>query len=378
MVLDKHKILEKIYHDPSSPAGFSGQQRLYKEAKKTCPIITLKDVHHFLNGDRTYTLHRPRRIRFIRAKTIPSGLFTDIQADLAMMEKFARANKGYKYILVAVCILSKRLWAIPVKSKQYNDMEKAFDELLKQIPVNPARIFTDQGREFFLNKKIKTRENSKTIIKTINYFKEKDIDKHWSSTKTIKAALAERMIRVLKSRIYRYFSEKSTLNWLEVLPKIVQSINKCPSRITGMSPLDINFKNAQNIWEKVYGNEFDQQEKTQKSKHKIGDHVRLANYKEVFDRGFLPNWSDEIMDVESVKRGSKVDTYKIKDEHGEQFKGNFYAQDLGKTRRDSETSYRIKKVLGHRKTTDGIKQIRVEFFASPNQTHWIDESDIVN
>ena len=118
----KHTILKNIYHDPSSPGGFAGIQKLYIEAKKLDASITKKDVKDFLEGDRTYTLHRPRRIRFKRAKTIPSGLFTDIQMDLAQMDKFSRHNKGIKYILVAVDVLSKKLFALLVKSKQYDYM----------------------------------------------------------------------------------------------------------------------------------------------------------------------------------------------------------------------------------------------------------------
>jgi hypothetical protein len=373
MELDKIKILEKLYHDPSSPAGFAGQKQLYSEAIKIDPTITGKDVKHFLEGDRTYTLHRPRRVRFQRAKTIPSGIYTDIQADLAQMDKFARYNNGHKYILVAVCVLSKRLWAFPLKSKQYGDVSKGFDLLLADIPIKPWVIFTDRGKEFILNEKKKIKNaHGKTEIKNVNYFDERGIDKYWSSTKTIKAALAERYIRILKARLYRYFSENGTMKWIDVLPKIVDAINHSPSRITGKAAVDVNFKNAQSIWEKVYGPAFHPPQR--KQRHKKGEQVRLANYKEVFDRGYLPNWSDEIMEIAAVKKGN-VDTYKIKDEADELFKGNFYAEDLGKTRKNEETTYRIEKVYGKR-IRNGENQIRVKFFGFPNK-QWISSSDIV-
>jgi hypothetical protein len=298
MVKKYLELLKNIYHDPKSPAGYGSIINLYKVAKKIEPKIKLEDVKFFLEGDRTYTLHRPRRIRFKRAKTIPSGLYTDIQCDLAQFEKFFRANRGYKYVLIAVCVLSKRIWAYPLKSKQYGDMEEAFDKLLSDIPITPARIFTDKGKEFILNKHIKYKENGKTITKTVNYFEEKGIEKYWSSTKTIKAALAERYIRVLKSRIYRYLSNNGTLKWFDVLDKIVVALNNTPSRITGMSAMDINFENAQTIWQKVYGKYFERRGENKKPRYLKGDNVRMSNYKEVFDRGFLPNWSDEILEVD--------------------------------------------------------------------------------
>src|SRR5205823_125725 len=275
----KINLLEKLYHDPASPAGFAGSHVLYKEAKKIDPSITLQDVKYFLSGDRTYTLHKPKRIKFKRAKTIPSGLFTDIQMDLADMQKLSRENKGYKYILFGVCVLSKRFFAVPVKSKQFNDMANAMESLFEQIPILPSRIFTDKGKEFILK----------------GFYQKYGIEKQWSSTKTIKASLAERGIRTLKSRLYKYFSEKQTLNWVNVLPQIITAINNTKSRITGMKPVDVNFKNAQKLWEKLYGKEFNSVEK---KKFKKGENVRLANYKEVFDKGYLPNWSDEILNID--------------------------------------------------------------------------------
>jgi predicted SnoaL-like aldol condensation-catalyzing enzyme len=369
---NKLELLKRIYHDPESPGGFAGIERLFREAKKQDPSIKRADVKYFLDGDRTYTLHRPRRVRFKRARTIPSGLYTDIQCDLAMMDKFSRANRGYNYILLAVCVLSKRIWAIPVKTKQLTDMKEAFDQLLADIPITPSRIFSDRGKEFFMNVHTKYKEGGKTLTKTENYFDAKGIDKHWSSTKTIKAALAERYIRLLKSRLYRYMSEKRTTSWIDILPKIVTAINNSPSRITGMRPNDINFKNAQDVWERVY-EPYLESAPHKKQKFKKGDHVRMANYKEVFDRGYLPNWSDEILEVDSVKHAN-VDTYKVKDETGEEFKGRFYAEDLGRTRKD--TTYRIEKVFAKRKTKEGTQQIKVKFIGYP-KLFWINESDLV-
>ena len=371
----KQQLLKNIYHDPKSPAAFAGINPLYREAKKQNPLITKKDVIHFLEGDRTYTLHRPRRIHFKRSKTIGSGLYTDIQMDLADMQKLSRHNRGYNYILLGVCVLSKMFFVSPVKSKKHDDMVVAMESLLKKIPISPSRIFTDKGREFILNKKIKYKEDWENKIRTVDFYKERGIKKLWSSTKTIKAAIAERGIRTFKSRLYRYFSEKHTLNWVDVLDQLIDSINNTPSRVTGLKPVDVTFKNAQQVFIKLFGNEFRQNK--QKNKYKRGDHVRLANYREVFDKGYLPTFSDEILEVDDVKKGNPT-TYKVKDSNSTQFKGRFYNEDLGKTRKDEETSYRIEKILGERRSKDGGgKEIRVKFIGYPIP-EWIKESDIID
>ena len=353
---EKIKVLEKLYTDPKSASAFAGIDALYSEAKKLNSNITKKDVTYYLEGNRTYTLHRPRRIHFKRSRTIPSGFMTDVQVDLADFQKLSRHNQGNNYILVGIDVLSKRLFASPVKSKNFKDMKNAFEELFNQMPMLPHRIYSDRGTEFIMR----------------DFFKEADIQKFKSSTKTIKASLAERAIRNLKSRIYRIFSEHQTLNWTKYLADVVKGINNSNCRIINMRPIDVNFKNAQEIWEKTFGNEFLKSSK--KSPHKTGSHVRMANYKETFDKGYLPNWSDEILTVAKTKKGNP-NTYKVKDDNENMFEGNFYAEDLGKTRKDAQTTYRIK-VLKKR-TRKGVKEFFVKFIGYPDPPSWVKEADIV-
>jgi RNA binding activity-knot of a chromodomain len=100
----------------------------------------------------------------------------------------------------------------------------------------------------------------------------------------------------------------------------------------------------------------------------------MASYKEVFDRGYLPNWSDEILTVNQAKKGNP-DTYKVKDERGEDFVGSFYAEDLGRVRKDEETTYRIK--ILKKRTKNGKKEFYVKFIGYNEPPRWIPESDIV-
>src|SRR5688500_15481928 len=113
--------LERIYNDPGNPAGFAGVEQLWIEAKKLHKNIRKVDIENFLQRHRTYTLHRQKRIKFKRARTIPAGYCTDLQVDLADMQSLARNNHGYKYILVGIDLLSKRVFAEPIKSKKAKD-----------------------------------------------------------------------------------------------------------------------------------------------------------------------------------------------------------------------------------------------------------------
>lgn len=80
MAKDLTLELDRLYNDPSSPSAFAGVNRLWQEAKKELGNkVRKKDVLHYLEGHRTYTLTKPRRIHFPRSKTIAAGFLTDIQ-----------------------------------------------------------------------------------------------------------------------------------------------------------------------------------------------------------------------------------------------------------------------------------------------------------
>ena len=36
-------------------------------------------------------------------------------------------------------------------------------------------------------------------------------------------------------------------------------------------------------------------------KFKVGDHVRIAKYKNIFAKGYTPNWSEEVFVIKKVK-----------------------------------------------------------------------------
>ena len=123
--------------------------------------------------------------------------------------------------MVAVDVLSRRVFVAPLPTKKAADMVEGFKYLFEQMPMIPHRIFSDKGTEF---------RNSQLA----KLFKEEEIAKHEPVHSSVKASMAERMIRTIKQRIYRYFSQKQTLNWTNVVGKIADGINHSRSRTHGM------------------------------------------------------------------------------------------------------------------------------------------------
>jgi len=363
-----HKKLDKLYNDPNSAAAYAGVDRLWQEAKKQInPSISKKDVQFYLEGHRVYTLMRPRRVHFPKQKTIAAGFMTDVSVDLADLSSLSRSNGGYKYILLAIDVLSKRIFVVPLRSKKSEEMVRGFEQLIEQIDretgIKPFSIYSDLGTEF-RNKQLK------------EFFEREDIQKHQASSTFNKAWVAERAIQNLKQRLYRYFSQNKRLNWIDVLQKIADGINHSKSRVHGMRPVDVNFKNAQQVWKTIYGDEFSTKKRKTHPKFKKGDFVRLSRGKGIFEKGYIPSWSDEILEIDTVKDQSKPIRYKIRDEKGEKFKGTFYGEELSHVRKEAATKYRIEKILRKRKLPDGTKEALVKFIGYPD-AEWIHESEIV-
>jgi hypothetical protein len=182
---NKKEKINRIYTDSTNPAGYSGFQNLYKIVKEKYPEITKNDVKKFLESNLTYTLFKDRRLKFPRSKFVPLGYMTNLQVDLGDFQSLAKENYGFRFMLVAVDVFSRMVFAVPLKTKTAKDIIPAFEEIFNQMPHLPSEIFNDMGLEF-VSKEMK------------KYFENKGIEKFTSSTGDTKAAVAERFIRTIK------------------------------------------------------------------------------------------------------------------------------------------------------------------------------------
>ena len=107
-------------------------------------------------------------------------------------------------------------------------------------------------------------------------------------------------------------------------------------------------ENYKNTFSALYSNTY---KLITKPKLKVGDTVRIIKKKKMFEKGFTPNWTEELFTIEEVKPTKPI-TYKIKDKNDEEVKGSFYQQELQKSK---QTIFRIEKVLKKRTKSNGQK-----------------------
>ena len=87
--------------------------------------------------------------------------------------------------------------------------------------------------------------------------------------------------------------------------------------------------------------DFEKEVNDRDPKFKVGDHVRTSKYKNIFPKGYMPNWLEEVFDISKIKNTVPW-TYVINDLNGEEIVGTFYEKELQKT---NQKEFRIEKVL---------------------------------
>ena len=102
---------------------------------------------------------------------------------------------------------------------------------------------------------------------------------------------------------------------------------------------------------------------------KVGDHVRLSKVKNVFGRGFLPNWTEEVYTVTQVLNTRPIQI-KVKDYNDDEVEGSFYIQEVQVV--DKPETYRIEKIIRTRKVA-GKTQYFVKWLGYPASFNsWVD------
>ena len=341
------ELLDKLYYNLDSPALYGGVNVLFREAKKLDPRIKMKDVQSFLQNQYVYTLHKPARRNFIRNKVIVPGPNYQFQIDLSDMQSIKEENDGYQYILTCIDVFSKEAWAIPVKNKSADEILRVF----RLIDKKPKVVQSDEGKEF-LNKKFQ------------NYLESNNIRFFTSKNRDIKCAVVERFNRTLKSKIWKHFSRSRKYRYIDVLPDIMNAYNNTYHRSIKMKPNEVNHSNVAKVRNTLYG----KIAANMNFKFKVGDRVRVSKIKGTFDKGYLPNWSEEIFFVRR-RIPLSVQVYELKDYNNEKIEGLWYEKELQLV--ENETFW-IEKIIKRSKNKSLVKW----FGYSDKFNSWITNKDI--
>ena len=365
MSLEKQFIIEQglrdIYYNPST--GYQSIERLHQRAKESGLKVSKKLVKDWLKTQDTYTRYKPIIRKHKYQKTFVRDLGDQIQMDLVDMGKYKSENKGFYWILTAVEILSRYAFTIPVYRKTTESMTEAVRELLKKFNDKfgryPSIAQFDDGKEFY-------NVGVKNLLESYNI-------KYFSTSSSRKAAVVERFNRTLKTFMWKYFYANGTYKWVDVLDELTRNYNQTKHSVILMKPADVNESNKDEVWITLFGYGIDE---FPRPKFSVNDTVRISKYKNIFEKGYEANFTEEIFKVVKIFRGDP-NMYALKDHEQEPIIGRFYENELSAVDKKDDV-YRVEKVL-KRKKVKGEEMVLVKWLGySSKHNSWIPKKDIMN
>ena len=135
-------------------------------------------------------------------------------------------------------------------------------------------------------------------IKAVNFTKDKsnhgqkknDIEMYSIHNKG-KSVVAVRFIRTLKNKIYKHMTAVSKNVYIDKLNDIVNQYNNTYHRTIKVKLVDVKDNTYIDVGKEVHDKD---------PKYKVGNHVRISKYKNIFAKGYTPNWLEEVF---VIKKG---------------------------------------------------------------------------
>ena len=226
--------------------------------------------------------------------------------DLVDMQLLRRKNKGIKYLLCVIDLYSKYAFVIPLKDKKGISIVNAFNKIIKQSNRKSNKIWVDQGGEFYNNVFEKWLSDNDIIM--------------YSTYNEGKSVVAERSIRTLKNKLYKHMTATGKNVYYDVLDDVVNKYNNTKHSTIKMKSIDVKNNKRVHIDER---NEKD-------SRFRVDDRVRISKFKNIFAKGYTPNWSSEII-IDDKINDTVPYTYNLKDLNDEEIIDSFYYKELQNT-----------------------------------------------
>ena len=248
------------------------------------------------------------------------------------MQSLSRKNKDIKYLLCIIDLYSKYAFVIPLKDKKVINIFTAFDKIIKQCNRKPNKIWVDQGGEFYGNIFKKWLSDNDIIM--------------YSTYNEGKSVVAERFIRTLKSKLYKHMTAIGKNVYYDVLDDVVNKYNNSKHSTIKMKPIDARDNNNKRVY-------IDEHNK-KRSRFKVGDRVRISKFKNIFAKGYTPNWSKEIFIVDKINNTVPY-TYNFKDLNDEEIIGRFMIKNYRKLNYKMSAYY-----PPYRSSSNNIKVEQVE------------------
>lgn len=299
-------------------------------------------------------LLKQRRYNFKRRKTIVLHFYDLAQADLADMSNYSKNNSGYRFIAVLINCYNNKIFTRAIKSKTASDVIPAYREMFEEAGARFENLVCDRGGEY-TSAKFKTFAQDELNTKLSYVYSPK------------KAAIVERYVKEIKFTLIRDLVYRNSKKWFHRLKEATDFINNRKHSRWGYAPNEINEQNQQ-IIKHFHEINFEKA----KPKFKIGDYVRIAFPKGLFEKSYFFKFTNQIFKIAHVS-AKKPERYRVLDSVTKQLlPRQMYEQELVKV---ADKNYWLVEVI---KRDRKNKKIYVSYTGIDGAREWIDEEDYIS
>ena len=360
-------VLQDLFYNVGNESAFGSVLSLYKAAKKILPFIRVKDVKEWVKSEETYGVHFPFKSKYPRSRIISAGIDYMWEMDLMDMQKLSRYNGGYRYVILVIDVFSRYVWTEKVKNKKGYIVLAALKSIFQHAGRKPEYIRSDKGSEF--------------VNKWVKEWLAKNHVEHILTNSEVKAALAERAIKTVKGKLFKYMYHYQKWRYIDILQIVTETYNKSFHSSIGMSPVSVNKKNEKQLWWKMYVS----MEKIKPVRLgyvnvlKPGLFVHISFLRGPFDREYRQKWSSEIFQIYQRFARDGILVYMLRDLSGEKLSGSFYREELQEVKNVTENLYKIEKILRKKKESSGKYKYFVKWLNWDRKFNsWVNEDDVMD
>jgi hypothetical protein len=288
--------LKRALYDLNYKTAFTSKTQFIKHFEKKYPK---KDLIEWVKRQPIFSRFGVVRKRFARQPIISHSKFDTIFLDYADFSAFKKYNKNYRYLAVFVCALTRFVFIAKLKTRTPEELIENLKKLFKSGLKPKKSFYVDKAGEF------KSRKLKQFLLANKVEL--------WFSQNEVKASLSERYILEIKRRLFRAFSHYKSENWITIVDKVVDALNKTKSKNLKMRPIDIVTKSDMrqafiNLHQKRVGIP------APESDLKVGDDLRISHLRKVFAKSYLQGFTEERFTITKIVPREGQNLYHVKGE----------------------------------------------------------------
>ena len=295
------------------------KSNLHLKVQAEHPDISRRHVQQFLKQDYTTQLTQTKQKDEAKGHIVATNPNELWQFDILDLSRYAKKNEGIRYILACVDVFSRKAYVEAMKQKNAENVEKAFDDIIKKANATPESLISDQDGAF-LGGVFTTYLKNKNIILNTNALRDHHV-----------MGIIDNFAFRIKNILTKGFLNDNNVEWLGKIQGIVDQYNKDGTEgLGGIAPNDAGKKELESEEKAPQGRPEGPEEKKQRE---LRNAVRMSNYQKVLNmnlekqrdnnqmsslsvddkvrvttmgksalqKGTDPKWSDEVFTVKGVK-----------------------------------------------------------------------------